>query len=241
MRHIIYPEATVSVVASSEDANYPATNLTDNDYRKKVWKAASGVNVATLPCSISGTSEVITLHNTNAVTAACTVRDGSSVIISDVTHDLNTATQRYENFWQEYTEQAAAHTATIVLTAAAGETVEAGIVKAGDMLTLVNPPDVSKKPVTFSTKKQLRNGALYTKAGEVIRHISYTMLMTHAKAEDLYDFFKTIDPEPFAFLIADSIGDDNLWCFFGAFDGEPDISYDYPTHARATISLLEAV
>jgi len=316
MKHIIYPEATVTVTASSEDANYPATNLTDNNYRKKVWKAAAGDQEATLRCAIVGTAEVISLHNTNAETAICTVTLNSAektidnaaagntggglvsipctghgyvqgnivlingttnydgvhtlptqaagdashfiitatyvaetfagtetacIVIESTTHDLETATQTYDRFWQEFTEQTAAHTATIKLTAGTGETVEAGILRAGDMLTLVNPPDVAKRPVTFSIKKQLRNGALYVKAGEVIRSVSYSMIMTHAQAEDLYDFFKAIDPEPFAFLIADSISDDNLWCFFGAFDGEPDINYDYPTHANVSVNLLEAV
>ena len=317
MRHIIYPEATVTVTASSEDANYPATNLTENDYRKKVWKAVSGTQAATLRCAISGTAEVIALYGTNAETAICAITldsaekalvaaaagniggglvsipctghslaqndvvlingttnydgvhtlptqaagDADHFIITDTfvaetfeitdtvceviestTHDLETATQTYDQFWQEYTEQTAAHTATIILTAGTGETVEAGIVKAGDMVTLVNPQyGVDKKPKSFSIKKELRNGALYTKAGEVVKEISYSMIMTHAQAEDVYDLFKNIDPDPFAMLIADSVSDDNLWAFFGAFNGEPSINFSYPTHADVSVSFLEAV
>ena len=317
MKHIIYPEATVTVTASSEDANYPATNLTANDYRKKVWKAASGTQAATLRCAISGTAEVIALYGTNAETAICAITlnsaekalvaaaagntggglvsipctghslsqndvvlingttnydgvhtlptqaagDADHFIITDTfvaetfaitdtvceviettTHDLETATQTYDQFWQEYTEQTAAHTATIILTAGTGETVEAGIVKAGDMVTLVNPQyGVDKKPKSFSIKKELRNGALYTKAGEVVKEISYSMIMTHAQAEDVYDLFKNIDPDPFAMLIADSVSDDNLWAFFGAFNGEPSINFSYPTHADVSVSFLEAV
>lgn len=317
MKHVIYPEATVTVTASSEDANYPATNLTDNDYRKKVWKANSGVQTATLRCAISGTSEVVALFGTNAETAICSITldsaekalvaaaagdiggglvsipcSGHSLSQSDVvvingttnydgvhilptqaagdvdhfiitatfvaetfaitdtvceviettTHDLETTAQTYDQFWQEYTEQTAAHKATIKLTAATGETVEAGIFKAGDMLTIANPQyGVDKKPKSFSIKKELRNGALYTKAGEVIKEISYSMIVTHAQAEDVYDLFKAIDPSPFAMLIADSVSDDNLWAFFGAFNGEPSISFSYPQHADVSVSFLEAV
>jgi len=313
MKHVIYPEATVTVTASSADADYPVTNLTDNNYRKKVWKAASGVQTATLRCAIASTAEVVTLHNTNAETAIVTVTldsaeveltdgqpavdeggglvgipagghglsqddviliygtdnyDGVYTLPSQAAGDANefiiTAIYAAETFsntdtvcevikttthtvdedriWEKYTSQGAAHTATIVLTAGTGETVEAGIVRTGPMVTLANARyDLNKRPRSFSIKKELRNGASYTKSGEVVRTISYSMLMTHAKAEDLYDIFEAIDPDPLAFLISDEASDDNLWCFYGAFDGEPIINYAHLEHSRVAVTFLEAV
>lgn len=316
MKHVLYPEATVTVTADSEDGSYPATNLTDNDYRKKVWKAAAGVQTATLRCAISGTSEAIALHGTNAETAICSITldsaekalvaaaaadaggglvsipctghslsqndvvlingttnydgvhtlpsqaagDADHIIITaafvaetfaitdtvcevieSTTHTLTGTAFDLDRFWQEYTEQTAAHTATIKLTAASGETVEAGIVRAGDMLTFANPQyGVSDSLVTFSIKKPLRNGALYTKSGEVLRNVSYSMILTHALAEDILALFKATDPDPMAILIGDGV-DDNYWCIFAAFDAQPSRSYEYYQHSTISISLLEAV
>jgi len=91
--------------------------------------------VYTLPSQSTGDANEFVITATYAAeTFAGT--DTASIVVESTTHDLETATRTYDRFWQEYTEQTAAHTATIKLTAGSGETVEAGIVRAGAMLTL---------------------------------------------------------------------------------------------------------
>ena len=315
MKYAIYPEATIVATASSADVAYPVTNLTDNNYRKKVWKAAA-TNVATLRCAITGTSQAITLHGTNAIEAVCTITlnsaektlsataavdlggglvkipcvghglvqndivlingttnydgvytlpsqaagDANNVVITaayivetfaitdtickvieTTTHDLDTSTQRYDRFWQEYSEQTAAHTATIKLTAAAGVTVQAGKVVAGKLVEFANPNYSPKKtPKSYAIIKELRNGARWGNAGEVVRSFSYDMLLIHAKAEDMDDLYHTIDPDPIAMLIVSGV-DDNLWCVYGSIIDSPSINYIDHLHASVSVSILESV
>ena len=318
MKHVIYPEKTGTPTVDSEDANYPIANLTNNNYRKKVWKAASGVQTATIRLPISANAQVISLHKTNAETAICTitldsaekimdaspavdagggtvklqipihgmsegqvilingmtnydgvstlpsqalgdannliitatfvaetpaVTDTACVVVETTTHTLETATRTYDRFWQEYTEQVAAHTATIKLTAATGETVEAGIVRAGGLETFNNPQyGAGETFVDFSVKEALRNGALYTKKLEIVRSFSYSMdLARESKFRDLMDLYAYYGPNPFAMLIDDAVSDDNMWCVFGAFNSVPSGSHGYPSDSVASVSILEAV
>ena len=319
MRHVIYPEKQSTPTATSTDTNYPVANLTGNNYRKKVWKASTGVQEATLRVPISANAEVISLHGTNASVAVCTITldsaeqtlnaasavsyasgtkvgvslathgyaaaniillndttnyDGvytlgsqasggaseiiitatfatevfagtetACIVVESTTHSLEQSDRTYDRFWQEYTEQTAAHTATIKLTAETGETVEAGIVRAGKLQTYNNPQyGATQSPRDFSIKKQLRNGAIYTKKLEIVRSYSYSMdLVRETKFNDLIDLYNYYGPDPFAMLINDEVGDDNYWCLFGAFDSEPQGSHSYPSDSVVSISVLEAV
>ena len=317
MKHVIFPEKQGTPTTTSADANYPVTNLTANNYRKKVWKAASGVQVATLRIPISANAEIISLHNTNAETAICTITldsaeqtlnnaaavdkggglvgipltghgysegeilllngstnydgvytlpsqssgDANEIIITAVyqaetfagteivcivvestTHTLETATRTYDRFWQEYTEQVAAHTATIKMTAASGETIEAGIVRAGGMQTYRSPEyGISQSPRDSSIKKQLRNHAIYTKKLEIVRAYSYSMdLVRNTEFNDLIDLYNYYGPDSFCMLITDAI-DDNYWCLFGSFDSEPQGSHNYISNSIVSVVILEAV
>ena len=318
MKHAIYPEKQGTITASSEDGNYPATNLTGNNYRKKVWKAVAAVQTATLRVPISANAGTISLHNTNAETAICTITldsvekimsaspavdagggtvklqiplhgmsasnivlingttnydgvstlpsqalgdannliitatfvaetpaitDTACVVVESTTHTLETTTRTYDRFWQEYTKQIAAHTATIKLTAGSGETVEAGIVRAGTLLTIRNPQyGASETLVDFSVKTALRNGALYTKKLEIVRSFSYSMDVTReSQFRNLMDLYDYYGPTPFAMLIDDEVGNDNMWCVFGAFNDVPSGNHSYPSDSVVSISILEAV
>lgn len=317
MRYAIYPEKQGTPTTTSADANYPVANLV-NDIRKKVWKAASGVQTATLRVPISANASVISLHKTNAETAICTITldsaektlnnaaavdkggglvgipltghgysegniilfndtinyDGvktlpsqalggadeiiitatyvaetftgtetACVVVEGTTHTLETATRTYDRFWQEYTEQTAAHTATIKLTAGSGETVEAGIVRAGELYTIKDPKyGINETFVDHSIRKTLRNGAWYTKKLEIVRAFSYSIDVERStKFRDLMDLYNYYGPDPFAMLITDNVGNDNMWCVFGSFDGQPSGSHDYPSDSVVGISILEAV
>ncbi|MBU0777466.1 hypothetical protein KKF82_04320 [Patescibacteria group bacterium] len=319
MKHVIYPERQGTATTTSADANYPITNLTANAVRKKVWKAASGVQTATIRVPISANAEVISLHKTNAETAICTITlnstekafsvaaavdvggglvklpipthgmaegniilingttnydgvetlptqaagdannliitatyvaetfaitDTACIVVESTTHTLETATRTYDRFWQEYTQQAAAHTATIKLTAGTGETVEAGIVRAGDMLTLAGPlRSPGERPVSYSIRKELHSGAFYGKQLDIVRSFSYSMLLAReTEYRDLMDLYRYYDPDPFAMLITDNpnIADDNQYAVFGVLDGEPTATHTLPK-STVGVNILEVV
>ena len=191
MKHLIYPELQGTITATSENANYPATNLVDS-IRKNKWKAVDDVQSATLRVPIAGTATtpgaVLGLDNTNAETAIISITldssekafrvgdavdlggglvklpvtdhlmvagnvalingtanydgvhtlpsqaagdainlvitasfvaetfaitDTACVVIQTTTHSLGTGMRAFSSFWEEYTSQTAAHTATI--------------------------------------------------------------------------------------------------------------------------------
>ena len=318
MKHIVYPEKHSAASTTSADASYPITWLTDNAIRKKVWKAVSGVQTATVRVPIAANAEVISLHKTNAETAICTITldsgeveltdgvaavneggglvqipagghglsEGAVVLINGTTnydgvhtlpsqalgsgtefiitatyvaetfsstdtvcevvktttHTLETSSRTYDRFWEEYTQQVAAHTATIKLTAATGETVEAGIVRAGDMLTLAGPlSDPNEKPYSHSIKKLLHGGAFYGKQLEIVRSFAYSMSLTReSQYRDLIDLYRYYDPDPFAMLISDNVDDDNQYAVFGMLDGEPDAIHKKAASV-VSVRILEAV
>ena len=87
-KHVIYPEKQGTPTVTSEDASYPITNLTDNNYRKKVWKAIAGVQTATITVPVSANASVISLHNTNASSATVIAKSygGSTVKTTNFTY-----------------------------------------------------------------------------------------------------------------------------------------------------------
>lgn len=314
---IMYPEKHGTPTVTSADANYPVTNLLD-DRRKKVWKAASGVQAATLRVPISADAEAIAVHNTNAETAICTVTldsaekaltdgvavtdlggglvgipcaahgfsvsnvvlingttnydgvhtlpsqaagsgtvfvitatyiaenvantDTACIVVETTTHTLETATRTYDRFYQEYTAQVAAHTATIKLTAATGETVEAGIVRAGVLVDLPNPKyGLTESREDYSIKSQLNNGAWYIRKRDIIRTFSGSFFLARATHfKNLTDIYDANGPEPLSMLLIED-DTDLEWAFFGHILNPFSSSHGYPTHSEIQLQFTEAV
>lgn len=239
---IIYPEKQSAVTADSEDSNYLAENLLDSKI-KKVWKATSGDNTAKLTVTISAGADAIALYGTNAETAVCVIKDSGGGTVETETHTLTTATRTYKQFWQEFTAQGAEHTAEISLTAASGETVEAGVVKAGTMVALAFNPKygLQESKRDFSIKKELSNGAWYTRKRDIVRTFSCQVIVTRStEFYDLSDIYDHYGPDAFACLLADGIND-LQWTVFGRMDNPFSGSHDYLSNSNVTISITEAV
>lgn len=244
MKHSIYPEKQGTPTSTSEDSDYLAANLVDN-IRKKVWKAVNGVQAATLTVNISADAAVIALDNTNAETAVVKIyplEDAAGVKVQETTHTLETASRTFDNFWEEYPTQGVAHSATILLTAAAGETVQAGILRAGELYTMENPlSGISETPVNYHINKQYKSGAFYTKKRDTVRSFSYSMIVD--RDTDFYDLMELYDyygPDPFMMLITDNATDKH-WTVFGKFMSDPSGGHDYPLYSLANIAILEVV
>jgi len=316
MKHAIYPEKQGVVTGTSEDANYPWTNLTDNDIRMKVGKAVAGVAEVTLRAAISANASVIAVVNTNAETAICTITLDSAektfnaagasdegggivaimcnghglseddvvlingttnydgvytlpaqgayganefiitatyaaeafsgtetvcVVVKSTTHTLDTGTREYDNFWEEYTEQVAAHTATIKLTIASG-TVEAGILRAGGLYTIHNPSaGVKEGRKGFHVEKYYRSGADYSVKGSIVKTFNYSMNLARAtEFQDLMALYDYYGPNPFMMLLSDELID-KQFTVFGKFFSPPGGSHDFPVDSPTEVSIIQVV
>jgi hypothetical protein len=235
MKYAIYPEHQGTIIASSENPEYPAANLL-TPYRKQVWKAVDSVQSATLTVPISS-GAVIAVFGTNAVS-------GSIAIEDDVSHAeiLNTAwTIEHGRYWQEYTDWGTAHTAEITLTTTE-ETLEAGIVRAGELYTLKAPQyGISENLKDFSIKRELASGAYYTKKLDFVRSVSYQCPMNDAQYHDLVDLYEFYGPDPFAMLLTDGAADTQQFAIFGNFEAAPSMTRNYINHLSVAIDITESM
>jgi len=237
MKKAIYPERQGVITADSENAAYPATNLSNN-YRKKVWQAVNAVQTATLTIPIAANSSAIALYNTNATSGIITIMDGVTVVLA-----ATPITISYDRYWQEYTRYTSSCVATIALTTTE-TTLECGIVRAGDVVTMKNPAyGINETIKDYSIKKDLRNGAYYTKKLEMVRMFSWSCVMAReTEFRSLMSLYEYYGPDPFAVLITDNISSaDDIWTVFGCFDGIPSASHSAPDYSNVSISIEETV
>ncbi len=239
MKYAIYPGRAGTIVATSEDANYPDGNMAD-DYPQNVWKAASGTQTATLTVPVAAVQSslgAIALFNTNATSYSLTITD----TITSATVLAASGTMSYGRLWKTFSPTANALSASITLTTTA-TTVECGILRAGDVTTVRNPQyNITEGWKTFSIKKALRNGATYTKRLHRIRSFSYQLrLDRETEFRTLMNLYDALEPDPFAMLLASGTGNDARWAVFGAFEGEPRGSHDNIVRTSASVSILEA-
>lgn len=314
----IYPEKQGTPTADSEDAEYPATNLTDNDSNKNGWKA-NGVNTAILRIPINSDADEpadgFGLTGTNAQTAKAAVTldsaeqnldnaaavdkggglvgipltghgcsegqiivfndtgnyDGihllpsqslgganeiiitatyqaetftgsetACIVINSSTYALNPGNRNYRQFWHEYTPQTAVHKATLVLTAASGATVEAGVFRAGVMVDVLRNPSygVSKRPKKYHIEKEYNDGSRYKRKRDVVREFTITIKPSEDDFEDLYDLDEQVSPDPMMMLLVDGVND-LKWTVFGYIEGLQGV-YQRP-HNPTGFTVLEAV
>ena len=167
------------------------------------------------------------------------VTDTACVVVETTTHTLS-ATRIYDRFWQEYTSQVAAHTATIELTTTA-TTIEAGVVKAGTTVDFRNPSyGLSEGVLDYSTVEELSNGAKYVDTRDIVRSFGINVITTRASEfYALRDIIHAYGKTPMAALIAEDILDME-WCCFGTIESFSG-SHQYLNHSGVSITFEETV
>ena len=238
MKKAIYPERQGTITADSENAAYPATNLSNN-YRKKVWQAVNAVQTATLTIPIAANSSAIALYNTNATSATVSVtRDVGGAVVYSGSWTIDQG-----RYWHEWTRETVAITAVITLTTTE-TTVECGVLRAGDVVSMKDPKrGISETLKDYSIKKSLRNGAYYTKKLEMVRMLSWSCLMAReTEFRSLMSLYEYYGPDPFAMLITDNISSsDDIWTIFGCFASIPSATHTDAVYSDVSISIEETV
>ena len=153
----------------------------------------------------------------------------------------------YRRFWMDYTYQVGACTATITLTADAGTTVYAGVVKAGTAYEFVNPAyGLHEGRKSYDVKKRLNNGGLYGRTRNIVRTFSGEMLLIRAidetdeyyKFMDIYDQFG--EETPFAAVVVSGIKDVE-WAVYCTFDAPIQSVHEYPDGSLVSFNWLEEI
>lgn len=238
---IISTELQSGASATSVDANYPAANVLTN-YIAQKWQAASG-NSATLTITINaGGCNTLALFGTNATSCSWTLKDNAGATVATGSEDL-TSPNVVNRFWLEFTAQALACSVEMVLTAAVGSVIYAGLVRTGVRSEFTNPDQdsFSENRIDHSIISELSNGAKYIKKRTICRTVSGSMILT--RETELRQWLKIYDdngPEPMAVLPVDGV-DDNQFCIFGNQLQPPGVSQYGPLDSNVSFYIEEGV
>ncbi|MFH2073799.1 MAG: hypothetical protein ABIJ57_00435 [Pseudomonadota bacterium] len=253
----IYPDNITAISADEENASYPAANLTD-EHPKKLWKATSRDAVVTAVVSSGGALAVIA---TNATSISLTISSGQTIVwesgvtwdsgiswdttgdsdtteVSLLTGDITGAA--WFNFAAARTSS---FTATITLTADAGQIVQAGCIVCGTLRDFRDPGrGIREGLIDYSIVKELNNGAFYTRKRDVVRTFDFSLI--EDRASDFYTFMHTVargvGPGPIAWYLVDGDSDSH-WIAFARFDQPPAGSHDMPDYSQINARLVEVL
>jgi len=153
----------------------------------------------------------------------------------------------YRRFWMDYTYQLVACTATIKLSAATGDIVNAGTFKAGTSLEYPNVKyDLTEGRKSYGIKKRMNNASLYGRTRNIVRLFSCSVLLKRSfDATDQYYIFMDVydqfgEEQPFAALLVDDENNLNwsVYCTFAGISSNPGHS---PKYALVKFDLEEEV
>lgn len=243
-----------SIIASSENASFPASNL-QNDYTTDVWQAAAGVLVADIVLAVSKGSAV-ELLNTNAISVTVTIGTGGeydfeagySAEAGYLLESSESVTTVYSlpgtggRLWSDYTEQTVPHVVLLHLVAA--DTVSAGIVRAGNVEEFRDPAyDFVEASNDYSIERELNNGADYFRKRNVVRRFeNLSIIETRINAWIFkHDIFDAVGPKPLAIRLTSNGFTDDEFVLFAKRISSPQIIPFSGTHCRIEFDLKEVI
>ena len=252
---ILANQKITGVTATSADSSYPAVNVID-EHPKKLWKAASDVNSATLTFEISGGTGGLAIFNTNATSISASVTDpnylqwetgvawetGTTFSAVDA---VLTETSSLDGVsgaaWFEWTHSMIPVTATLTLTAGSNDTVQAGVAVSDELYTYACPQMGIKEGLhSYSIVRELQNGAFYRKQRDSVRTFSFNIIDSRT---DFYEYMYTVARElgykPAAWQLADMDG--FWWVVYARFTKMPSGSHNMPNHSTINTSLIEVL
>lgn len=252
---VIYENLLTSVVATSENINYPDDNVLD-EHPKKVWKADDDVTTASLTCSFSGGCNALAIFNTNATEVVSYIHDPNEIswpdfggntwvdvqwvfINIDISLEIHPSGNSY-SMWATFDYGDVGLVMDITLTAPT--TVEAGVVVIGKALGFKNPESgLEQGLIDYSTVMELSNGAFWHKQRDVVRTFNGEMVL---ERDDgfyyfMHDVARTNSYSPMAWRVTDL--DDFEWVLYARFSGQPYGLHAYPSHSITYFSLTEVL
>lgn len=245
-----------SVSSTSENGNYPDDNVLD-EHPKKLWKAANGVDSATLTFSIDGGTGGMAVFNTNATAISASITDPNAVswesgvewesgvqwVTSDpaLTETVSLDGESGAAFF-EWVHTDNVLTATLDLTGVVGETLKMGVA-VSDQRYEYNSPQfgVQEGLVSYSIVRELNNGAFYRKERDKVRRFNFAVV--EDRAVDFYEFMYTVAKprgyKPAAWQIHDSNGFN--WVVYARFEELPSGQHMQADLVPITARLIEVL
>lgn len=145
--------------------------------------------------------------------------------------------------WADYPEITTPHIVRATLTAST--TVEAGILRAGNVEEFKDPQyGLEESSEDYSTEEELNNGAFYFEVGNIVRVFEgLEMVETRANCHKFkHDIFDQIGPKPLAIRLAHKAITDWEYVLFAKRIDPPEIIHDAgAVNSRLKFNLKEVV
>ena len=253
-----------NVVASTENPNYPGSNV-ENDHANEVWKATT--NIARLTCSVNALAEVIAVANINATSIIVTLRIVGAINWSDninngidwsadenvgivwentpdveATYDISSS--KLGQLWATWTPKTVRIDVLIDFTSASGTVVQVGVVRAGLVKSYRDPEHGIREGLNdYSIRKRYNSGGLYTLAGDSERTLAFRIFETREQVwAMMYDVIRPAMPGPIFVRCTDVYVSDWEWIIFAIIDeGVPVVDHAHPEDSYIDVALTEAI
>ena len=242
-------DRTTLITASSTNATYPVTNMS-NENAGQPWRSATAspaIADVTLKVSLpAGTNNAIGLFGLNATSLVIDVKNtAEDTTYFTETFDLTPSSpaRTWNRVWKEWTSNGFALTVVITLTAPATATYhECAEIVAGATVTIPDPSYGLKQSRRDTAQRLERvGGGLVVFNGEKPREFNLSWLMLRETVyDDVDEIYEEMGSRPLAMLLSDYLNNDMKWCGYFHMRDAPAASHHTPNYSQVTCSLTEA-
>jgi len=236
---IIYPDCIATIVAASENPDYPAANMLGN-LPKKVWESLSDTSDSFLITTTASGVSGLLIGTTNATAGTVTVKDDTDATTYETFALSGTWGRFFVKFASTYAE--VLHI-TVALTKAAGDSmITVGTCRCGTFIAIADPQyGLKGKREDYSIDHELSGGGLDTVKRDTPRAYNLSFIPVVAQFDSIDALYNANGKAPLAMLLSDNINLDDQWCGFFHMMDAPDGSYSYLTHVPFSLPVREAV
>ena len=241
---------STGVTASSENPNFPATNLLLGQV-SKVWRSVSASpQIATQTLTIAvpaGVTNAIGIFGTNAISIAYAIKDVTEVTTyfsGTLDTTPSSPARTYNRAWLEWASNGFALHIILTLTASATATYhECGEIVVGETVTIPDPRyGLGQTRENYQVIQKKSGGGEYIHDGFKPRAFDLSWVMLReTEFDDLDEIFSVTGENPVAMMLSDFLDNDFKWCGYFHMTGSPKASHDYPSCSSVSLQIREAV
>jgi hypothetical protein len=239
-----------SVTASSENANYPASNLLLGQV-SRVFRSVSGtppLSTVTLTVAVpAGVNNAIGIFGCNATDMIVAVKNvAENITYFTETFDMTPASPA--RTWNRVFKQWASngYALHIIITLTAPTTAnyhEVGEIVVGETVTLPNPKyGGNQDRENYQVVQQKAGGGYYIHDGAKPRLFDLNWRMVRETSyDDLDEIYEAVGQNPLAMLLFEGYQNDMKWCGYFHITSKPRATHNVPIYSDVGMTIREAV
>lgn len=239
-----------SVTATSENPNYPATNLLLGDVSKGFRSVAASAPIANVTLTINvpaGVTSAFAVFGCNAASIIYTVLDPTETTTyfsGTLDTTPSSPARTFNRVWFDWTNNNQALHILLALVAPSTATYhEVGEIVVCDTVTIPDPQyGLGQGRENFQVIQKKAGGGFYIHDGEKPRSFDLGWVMLReTEFDDLDEIYEEIGQKPVGMLLSENANNDLKWCGYFHMTSPPKASHDYPSHSVISLPIREAV